>query len=107
MVQESRDAALDKLMEICNGRGREAEELEKRVNGKLEELFKAEVARIQSFVKVVKEKIDSKDLGEVKELTRKEKLTLLKSQRYSLYGKNSLDRYDLKMEKEASGAHRF
>ena len=55
--------------EICNKRRKEEEELEKRVNRKLEEVFKAEDARIQSVVKEVKENIDSEDPEEVKELT--------------------------------------
>ena len=86
------------MAEICNERRKEGDELEERVNGKLEELFKAEDSRIQSVVKVVNERIGS----EVKELTRKAKLTLLKKQKYSLRKLDSLDRYDLKVEKEAS-----
>ena len=74
-------AAQEKLTEICNERMKEAEELEKRINGKLEEVFKAEDARIQSVVKMVKENIDSEDPEEVKELTRKAQLTLLKKQK--------------------------
>ena len=95
-------AAQEKLMEICNKRRKEAEELEKRVNGRLEEIFKAEDARIQRVVKMVKERIDSDDPEEVKELTRKAKLAPLKNQKYSLGKLDSFDNYDLKVEKEAS-----
>ena len=45
-LQESRDAAQEKLDEICNQRRREGDELGKNINGKLEEVFKAEDARI-------------------------------------------------------------
>ena len=83
-IQRSKDATQEELTEICNQRRKEGDELEKRVNGKLEEVFNAEDARIQSVVKMIKENIDSEDLEEVKELTRKAKLTLLKNQKYSL-----------------------
>ena len=94
-------------MKICNKTRKEGEELEKRVNGKLEEVFKAEDARIQIAVKVVKEKIDSGNPEEVKELTRKAKLTLLKKQKYSLWNpsewarKHPCDNFDLKVERGA------
>ena len=77
-IHESMTAAQEKLGEICNKRRKEGDELEERINGKLEEVFNAEDARIQSVVKVIKENIDSEDPVEVKELTRKAKLTLLK-----------------------------
>ena len=43
-THEYRDAIQEKLDEICNKRRKEGYELEKRVNGKLEEVFKAEDA---------------------------------------------------------------
>ena len=92
----------EKLDEIFKARKKEAKELEKRINGRLEDLFKTEDARIQRVVKVVKEKFDSEDLEEVKELIRKAKLTLLKNQKYSLKEGDSLDNYDLKVERGAS-----
>ena len=101
-IQESVTAIQEELTGICNKRRKEAEELEKRVNGKLEVVFKAEDARIQCVVKVVKEKIDSEDPEEVKELTRRAQLTLLRKQEYELIEGNSLDNCNLKVEKEAS-----
>ena len=59
-------------------------------------------------MKVVKESIDSEDHEEVKELTRRAKLTPLKNQKYSLWNpsewarKHPCDNFDLKVEKEAS-----
>ena len=82
-ISEYKDAAQEKLMKICNERRKEADELEARINGKLEEVFKAEDARIQKVVKVVKDNIGSEDPEEVKELIRKAKVTLLKNQKYS------------------------
>ena len=79
-VHESMATARDKLTEICNGRRKSAGELETRVNGELEEVFKQEDARIQEVVKMIKEKIGNKDPEEVKELTMKTRLTLLKNQ---------------------------
>ena len=101
-IRESMTTTQEKLVEICNERRKEGEELEKRVNGRLEEVFKAEVSRIQSVVKVVKENIDSEDHDEVKGLARKAKLTLLKNQKYSLIENGSLGSYDLKVEREVS-----
>ena len=100
-IQESRDAAQDRVAEICKGRRKEREELEKRINEKLEKLFEEEDARIQSVVKMVEERIDSEDPEKVKKLTRKAQLTLLNNQKYSLKS-DSLDSYDLKVKKEAS-----
>ena len=50
----------------------------------------------------ITETTDSKYPEEVKELTRKAKLTLLKKQKYLLCRENSLDSYDLKVERETS-----
>ena len=99
-LQDSKDFAKEKLIGICNGKMKEGEELETRINGKLEELFKAEDARIQSVVKAVKEKIGSKDPEEVEELTRKTKLTLFKNQKYALSGWYSCSSCDLKAKSE-------
>ena len=54
-------------------------------------VFKAEDARIQSVVKVIKVDIDSEDPEEVEKLIRKVKLTLPKNQKYSL---GKLDPFD-------------
>ena len=100
-IQRSKDAAEEKLMEICNQIRKKAEELKERVNGKLEDVFKVEDARIQEVVKIVKEKIGSGNPEEVKELAKKAKLTILRKQKYSLKG-NSLDNCDFRVEKEVS-----
>ena len=50
-------AAQEKLNEICNERKKEGEELETRINRKLEEVFKTEDALIQGIVKMVKERL--------------------------------------------------
>ena len=101
-IHESMVAAQEELTGICNKRRKEVVDLGNMTNEKLEVAFKQEDARIQSVVKMVKEKIGCRDPEEVKELTRKAKLTLLKSQKYSLFKGNSLEKYDLKVEKEAS-----
>ena len=102
-IRESMAAAQEKLGEICNKRREEGDELEKRINGRLEEAFKAEDARIQSVVKIARERIDSEDPEEVKELARNWKLTLAKKQEYSLSGGgDSHGQCYLKVEKEAS-----
>ena len=102
-IRESMTAAQENLAEICSKTRKEAEELKGRINGKLEVVFKAEDARIQGVVKMIKEKSDSEDPEEVKELIRRAKLTLLKSQNYELIeGEDLLDSYDLGVEREAS-----
>ena len=100
-IHEYATTVQEKLTEICNKKRKEGGELETRINGKLEELFKEEDARIQAVVKEVKEKIGSSNFEEAEELTRKARLTLLKNQKYSL--KVDLPAiYDLKVIKEAS-----
>ena len=107
-IHESMTAAQEKLMKICSRRRGKSERLEKRINGKLEEVFEAEDARIQRVVKMIKENIDSEDPEEVKELTRKAKLTLLRNQKYSLWNpsewarKRPCDNFDLNAERGAS-----
>ena len=101
-IQESKASVQEELVEICNKKRNEAGELGTRINGELEEVFKAEDTRIQEVVKVIKEKIDSKDPEEVEELARKARLTLFKNQKYSLRKEDSSDSYDLKVIKEAS-----
>ena len=101
-IRESMTTAQEELTEICAKRRNEAEELYSRINGELEDPFAQEDARIQEVVKVVKENIDSKDPEELKALTRKARLTLLKNQKYSLVKIDSRDNYDLKVIKEAS-----
>ena len=94
-IQESVTAAQDKLIEVSNERRKAASELEMRINGKLESFFSQEDARIQGVVKLVKEKIGSKDPEEVKELTLKAKVTLLETKKYSLSEGSSCAEYDL------------
>ena len=54
-------AARDSLTKICNERRTEAEELGKRINEELEELFNDEDARIQGVVKMMREKVNSEE----------------------------------------------
>ena len=90
------------LAEICGGKRREAEELERRVNGELEMLFTQEDERLQSVVKELKENLDGGSPEEVEELVRKAKSALFRSQRYSLEKGDSFDRFDLRVIREAS-----
>ena len=101
-LQESKDVTQEEFAELCNKRRKETEELETRINEKLEEVFNAEDARIQGVVKMIKVNIDSEDPEEVKKLIRKAQLTLLKIQKYSLDKRGMCDEYDLKVEREAS-----
>ena len=101
-LNESKDAARDMLAEICNGRRKEAGALERRINGKLEEAFKQEDARVQEVVKLVRENVDCRNPAKVKELVRKAQLTLLVNQKYSLCEEDSLGNYDLRVKREAS-----
>ena len=101
-LYESSTIAQERLTEICNVRKKEADDLGTRINGKLEDPFKAEDARIQSVVKMVKENICSEDPEKVKELIMKAKLALVISQSYSLIEEDSLDKYDLGVERETS-----
>ena len=101
-LEESREAAWAELTRICNERRNGAEEMKKRINGKLEEVFKTEDARIQEDVKEVKENIGSKDPEKAKELIKKVKFGNVLYKRYSLNKMDSLDKYDLGVGKEAS-----
>ena len=101
-LQQNMSDTQEELAEICSERRSEAVELERIVNERLEVLFSQEDARIQGVVKMVKENIDSENPDEIKELTRKAKLTLLMSQKYSLAEGESLDNYNFEVEKEVS-----
>ena len=100
-IHESVISARDKLAEICNGRRKEAEEMKNGINRKLEEAFKQEDARIQAVVKVVKERIDSEDPEEVKELGSKASVALLTRQKYSLSKGRPAGQWDLVVRSEA------
>ena len=71
------------------------------INGKLEEAFKQEDARIQGVVKVVKERIGSEDPEEVKELGSKGRVALLTRQKYSLSKGRPAGQWDLVVTSEA------
>lgn len=97
-MQDSMKAAQEKLAEICNRRRSEAEELDEKINKKLEPIFVREDARIQSVVKIIKEKINSEKPEERDNLIRKAKQTLLLNQQYKLvdlHKGNLVDRYEL------------
>ena len=101
-LHEAAYAAQERLIEICNERREEADELEERINGELEEAFIAEDLRIQSVVKEIKNNIDSEDPDEVSELIRKVHLALLKKQRYTLSREGPQGNCALVVTKEAS-----
>ena len=102
-LHEFLTTAQEKLDEIRIERMKEADEMGERINGKLEIVFCAEDARLQSVVKEIKEIIDSENSEEVKELAWKAKLTLLKKQKYSLIEEgDSLDNCDLNVDNEVS-----
>ena len=83
-LHDSVTAARDNLTKICNERRTEAEELGKRINGELEEHFKAEDARIQGVVKIVREKVNSEDHEEVELAVSKAKSAAFVRKEYSL-----------------------
>ena len=101
-IQESRASVQDEIVEICAKRRKEIEGIGQRINSELEAPFTQEDARIQEVVKLVKEKIGSKDSEEVKALTRKARLTLLRNQRYTLEDADLYEDCGLRVEKEAS-----
>ena len=104
-THESMISAQGRLLEICNKRREEAEEMKKRVNGKLGELFTKEDARLQGVLKEVREKIGSESPSEVKEVMIKAKTTLITKSKYSLENSAdglSLGGYDLVVTEEVS-----
>ena len=101
-IQESKASVQDELVEICAKRRKEIEEIGQRINSELEGPFTQEDARIQDVVKAVKERIGSKDPEEVKTLTRKARLTLLKNQRYTLEDADLYEDCGLRVIKEAA-----
>ena len=104
-IQESKASVQDVLVEICAKRRKEIEEIGQRINSELEGPFTQEDARIQEVVKVIKEKINSKDPEEVEALTRKARLTLLRNQRYAIEDADSYEDCGLRVVKEASLNH--
>ena len=101
-IQESKASVQDELVEICAKRRKEIEGIGERINSELEGPFTQEDARIQEVVKLVKEKIGSKDPEEVKALARKARLALLRNQRYALEDADSYEDCGLRVVKEAS-----
>ena len=101
-IQEFKASVQDELVGICAKRRKEIEGIGERINSELEGPFTQEDARIQDVVKLVKERIGSKDPEEVKELTRKARLTLLKNQRYALKDANLYEDCGLRVVKEAA-----
>ena len=102
-THESVVSAQDRLLEICNKRREEAEEMKKRVNGRLGELFTKEDARLQGVLKEVREKIGSDNPGEVREAVAQAEAALITGLRYSLENpanELSLDGYDLTATEE-------
>ena len=83
-IHESKMRAEDKLAEMCNETRKKAEELGKRVNGELETVYSQEDARIQSVVKLVREKMEDGSPEVLEEMIRKAKAVLCRKQTYSL-----------------------
>ena len=63
-------AAQEKLVKYATEKERGRGAGKQRINGKLEEVFKAEDARIQSVVKRITETIDIEEPEEVKEVSK-------------------------------------
>ena len=102
-IHESMVSVQDKLLGICNKRREEAEDLKKRVNGKLEELFTSEDALVQGVLEEVRRTMGSDNPDQVKDLTKKVKLELVTGPKYSLKKPASgcsLDGYDLAVTEE-------
>ena len=107
-AHESMVAAQDRVVEICRKRREEADGAKERINGRLEELFSKEDARIQEVVKAVRGRLDSEDPYEAKELVTRAKITLVTRQKYSLKEPEtgfSLDGYDLVSTNEITLEH--
>ena len=99
---EARYATQEKLMKICNERRKEADDLEERINGELEEAFIAEDLRIYNIVEEIQNNINSEDPDEVEALIRKAQLALLKNQRYTLSREGPQGNCALVVTEEAS-----
>ena len=97
-----KDAAVDELTAICNTKLVKVKEFENRVNEQFGEVFKNEDERIQVTFNQINERINSKDPDEIKRLVRKAKLTLLINQRYEPIEVDSLDKFPIKVCREAS-----
>lgn len=85
-IHESMVTIQNEISEICTKRRKEGDEIEKRINEKLETYFTYEDARIQEAVNMIKGKNSYDDKGE---FITKAKLTLLKKQKYSLNNENN------------------
>ena len=104
-IHETMAAAQDKITGVCAKRRSEAKEMGSRINGKLEQLFDQEDARVQEAVSRVREAINKGSSDGAKELATEAKATLVKSQVYSLrvpQKGHSIEDYDLSVEEEKS-----
>ena len=99
-ASESMEAARARLTEICDERRKEAEELRERINGALEKAFEEEDGRLQEAVRIVVEKLGSRNPEEVNCAEKKGRTTLLIHQSYSLSGGDSGDDYELEIERK-------
>ena len=100
--QESKMYVQDKLVEICNKKRREADGLETRVNGELEELFSREDARLQEAVKILKKNMENENPTDAKKLAKIAKTALINNQIYSLNEGDSCDKCKISVKKEIS-----
>ena len=101
-LHDSVTAARDNLTKICNERRTDAEELRKRINEELEEHFKAEDARIQGVVKIVREKVNSEEPEELERVVSKARSAVLVCKEYSLSKGDLPDKYDLVVKSDVS-----
>ena len=105
---ESKVAAQEKIVGICNEKRGEADELEKKINSELELVFDKEDARLQRIVKEISECIGTASPDEFKGLALKAKAALVENQRYALdelseWATERLsDNYNLVVAKEMS-----
>lgn len=107
--KESARAAQDKLLRVCDGRREKARAFVEKINRKLEPLFTEEDARLQSFVKQLRENVGCRSPNcKSDELISQARLALLLTQRYALRNTQDGCSLDLIVTKEPfSGCHRL
>ena len=83
-IHESMTAVQDEIAGTCTMRRKESEEMKSAINEKLGPAFGEEDARLQGFVKLLRDNIDNENSDEVDELEAKTKAALIETQRYGL-----------------------
>lgn len=98
-------AAQNKLTEICSKKRMEINEVNNRINEKLERYFIQEDARIQGVVGLIRQSMDTGNVEDIDELSIKAKAVLVLVQRYELYdisGGKQDSNYDLIITRDVS-----